>query len=251
GADGYVSIEVSPHLAMDAGATIEEAKRLWERLGRPNVMIKVPGTRPGLEAIAALLALGVHVNVTLLLSVARCREVGAALLGGRERRAANGEPVEHVASVASFFLSRIDSLVDPRLDRIGTDQAGALRGQTAIASARLAYRYFGEWTADPRWRALADRGARPQRLLWASTSTKDPIYSDVKYVEALVAPDTVNTMPRSTLAAYRDHGHPEVRIAQDLELAESVEARLRDLGIDLAEVAETLEAEGVRKFIEP
>ncbi|HLT91154.1 MAG TPA: transaldolase [Woeseiaceae bacterium] len=251
GADGYVSIEVSPHLAMDAGATIEEAKRLWERLGRPNVMIKVPGTRPGLEAIAALLALGVNVNVTLLFSVARYREVVEAFLGGLERRAANGEPVEHVASVASFFLSRIDSLVDPRLDRIGTDQAGALRGQTAIASARLAYRYFGEWTADPRWRALADRGARPQRLLWASTSTKDPIYSDVKYVEALVAPDTVNTMPRSTLAAYRDHGHPEVRIAQDLELAESVEARLRDLGIDLAEVAETLEAEGVRKFIEP
>jgi transaldolase len=251
GVDGFVSIEVSPHLAYDTEATVAEALRLWGRLARPNVMIKVPGTRPGLPAITELLAKGVNVNVTLLFSVPRYREVVDAFLAGLERRADAGQPVARVASVASFFLSRIDALVDPRLDRLGSDGAAALRGQTAIACARLAYRHYGEWTAGDRWRALAGRGARPQRLLWASTSTKDAIYSDVRYVEALVAPETVNTMPRATLAAYRDHGQPEVRIAQDLELAEGLEERLRALGIDLAEVAETLEREGVQKFIEP
>lgn len=251
GSDGYVSLEVSPHLAFDAGATAAEARRLWERLSRPNVMIKVPGTRPGLTAIAELLADGVNVNVTLLFSLPRYREVVEAFLTGLERRLQAGRPLERVASVASFFLSRIDTLVDRRLDELGSDAAASLRGQAAIACARLAYRHYGEWTASQRWRALARRGARPQRLLWASTSAKDEIYSDVKYIEALVAPDTVNTMPRATLAAYRDHGQPEVRIAQDLALAESLGGRLAGLGIGLDEVAETLELEGVRKFVLP
>lgn len=251
GIDGFVSIEVSPHVAYETEATVAEGRRLWERLERPNVMIKVPGTEPGLPAITELLARGINVNVTLLFSVPRYRDVVRAFLAGLERRADAGDSVDDVASVASFFLSRIDALVDPRLDRLRSEQAALLRGQTAICSARLAYRHYGEWTASARWRALAELGARPQRLLWASTSTKDEIYSDVKYVDALVAPDTVNTMPRGTLAAYRDHGQPEVRIAQDLELAESLEERLRALDIELAEVAGTLEREGVQKFIEP
>lgn len=251
GRDGFVSLEVSPHLAYDAPATIAEARRLWEQLGRPNVMIKVPGTLPGLEAITELLAGGVNVNVTLLFSVPRYRRVVEAFLTGVERRVDAGHPAAPVASVASFFLSRIDTLVDRRLDQQGSDAAGALRGQAAIACARLAYGHFREWTRDARWRALAERGARPQRLLWASTSTKDARYSDVKYVEALVAPETVNTMPLETLVAYRDHGQPEVRIAEDLELAGALEPRLAGLGIDLDDVAGTLERDGVRKFIEP
>lgn len=251
GLAGLVSIEVSPHLAADTAGTVAEGRRLWQRLERPNVMIKVPGTRAGLPAITELLAAGVNVNVTLLFSVQRYREVVTAFLDGLERRQETGHSLERLASVASFFLSRIDTLVDRRLDELGSDEAGALRGQAAIASARLAYRHYGEWTAGARWRALAGSGARPQRLLWASTSTKDPIYSDVKYVEALVAPDTINTMPRKTLAAYRDHGQPEVRIAHELAAAESLPGNLRELGIDLEDVAATLEEEGVRKFVEP
>ncbi len=251
GLAGLVSIEVSPHLAHDTAGTVAEGRRLWQRLERPNVMIKVPGTPAGLPAITELLAGGVNVNVTLLFSVQRYREVVTAFLEGLERRQEAGGPLERLASVASFFLSRIDTLVDRRLDALGNDAAGALRGQAAIASARLAYRYYTEWTAGARWRALAGAGAHAQRLLWASTSTKDPIYSDVKYVDALVAPDTINTLPRKTLAAYRERGQPEVRIGHDLAAAESLPGKLRELGIDLEEVAATLEQEGVQKFIEP
>lgn len=251
GADGYVSIEISPHLAHDTERTVAEGERLWARLGRPNILIKVPATRAGVPAIRRLIVLGVNVNVTLLFSVARYREVAEAWLSGIEESARTGAELAPATSVASFFLSRIDTLVDRRLDAIGSAQARALRGEAAVACARLAYQHFKEIIAGARWRALAAQGVRPQRLLWASTSTKDPAYGDTKYVEPLIAPHTVNTLPPETLAAYRDHGRPTVRIEDDLEMAREVPARLAALGIDLGQVAQQLEEEGVRKFVEP
>ena len=251
GADGYVSLEVSPHLADDTEATLAEARRLWAALERPNVMIKVPGTQAGLGAIRALVAEGVNVNVTLLFGVTRYREVVDAFLDGLETRAAMGAPVEQVASVASFFLSRIDTLVDRRLDALQGEAPRELRGRAAIAAARLAYGHYKEWTAGGRWRRLAGYGARPQRLLWASTSSKDPQYSDVKYVEALIGPDTVNTMPPQTLAAYRDHGRPAPRLEEDSAQAAALPGELQGLGIDLDAVAGELEREGVAKFVQP
>jgi transaldolase len=251
GRDGYVSLEVSPHLAHDSGQTLAEAQRLWGLLGRANMLIKVPATRAGLPAIRRLIASGINVNVTLLFSVARYREVADAWLTGLEDRARAGLRLEGVASVASFFLSRIDTLVDKRLDAHGGAGAHELRGQAAVASARLAFQVYKELITSPRWLALASQGARPQRLLWASTSTKDPRYSDVKYVEPLIGPDTVNTLPIETLDAYRDHGQPRVRIEDDLAGARALPGRLAALGIDLEEAAQQLEEEGVRKFIEP
>jgi transaldolase len=251
GGDGFVSIEVSPHLARDTAATIEEGRRLWAALARPNVMIKVPGTREGVPAIRALVASGVNVNVTLLFSVARYREIAAAYRAGLEDRARRGAPLAHVASVASFFLSRIDTLADARLDRLGTAEAAALRGKAAVASARLAYEAYREIRATADWQALARRGARPQRLLWASTSTKDPAYGDLMYVEPLIGPETVNTLPPATLDAYRDHGEPAARLGEDLAFARSVPDRLAALGIALDALAGELEREGVRKFVEP
>ncbi|MDH5207152.1 MAG: transaldolase [Burkholderiaceae bacterium] len=250
GSDGFVSIEVSPHLARDTAGTIAEAQRLWSALGRPNVMIKVPATPEGLPAIRALIAAGVNVNVTLLFGVARYREAAMAHLAGLEDRAKAGGPVRSVASVASFFLSRIDTFVDQRLDRLGTQAAGALRGRAAVASARLAYHLFNEISAAPAWQALARQGARPQRLLWASTSTKDPAYSDVMYVEPLIGPRTVNTLPPATLDAYRDHGNPAARVENDFELARALPARLASHGVELEAVARELEEDGIRKFVE-
>lgn len=250
--DGFVSLEVSPQLAHDTDGTIAEARRLWAALDRPNVMIKVPATPQGLSAIARLIAEGVNVNVTLLFSVSRYRAVVEAYLTGLEERASSRQSLDHVASVASFFLSRIDTLVDARLDQHPEGvSAAALRGQAASANARLAYQHYKEIVASQRWQALAGRGARSQRLLWASTSTKDPRYRDVKYVEALIGPETVNTMPLETLAAYRDHGEPALRLEADLEEARRLPAALRTLGIDLETIAEQLEVEGVRKFVEP
>lgn len=252
GADGFVSLEVSPHLAHDTRNSVVEAHRLWERLDRPNVMIKIPGTRAGLQAVRELVADGVNVNVTLLFSVARYRAVVEAFMAGLEQRAREGKSVDRIASVASFFLSRIDTLVDRLLDAIGTADAAALRGQAAVACARLAYQnYREEWRTSARWQALAGRGAHPQRLLWASTSTKDEAYGGLKYVEALVGPDTVNTLPPETLAAYRGGGRPALRLEDDLAAARALSQQLGALGIDLETVAETLEREGVRKFIEP
>ncbi|MBI2319850.1 MAG: transaldolase, partial [Betaproteobacteria bacterium] len=248
---GFVSIEVSPHLARDTTATIAEAQRLWVALGRPNVMIKVPATREGLPAIRALIAAGVNVNATLLFSVARYREVAEAYMAGLEDRARASAPLGYVASVASFFLSRIDTLVDKRLDQCGTTEARALRGQMAVASARLAYQAYQRIEAETRWQALARQGARAQRLLWASTGVKDPSYSDLKYVEPLIGPWTVNTLTPETLAAYRDHGDPAARIEDEIETARALPARLGALGIDLDEVARELEEEGIRKFVEP
>ncbi|MBX5459938.1 MAG: transaldolase [Steroidobacteraceae bacterium] len=249
--DGFVSLEVSPHLADDTEATLREARRLWAAFDRPNAMIKVPATRAGLPAIRTLIAEGVNVNVTLLFGLTRYREVVDAFLSGLEQRAREGAPLDRVASVASFFVSRIDTLVDKKLDALGTPEARRLRGQAAIASARCAYGVMQEWMASERWSRLADRGARVQRLLWASTSTKDPAYPDTKYVEPLIGPHTVNTMPRSTLDAYRDHGQPALRVTDDPDGARAVLRELESLGIDPEAVRHQLEREGVRKFIEP
>jgi transaldolase len=253
GRDGYVSIEVSPHLAYETDKTVKQAIRLWEKLHRPNIMIKVPGTRQGLPAIRRLLAQGININVTLLFGLARYREVLEAWLAGLEDRARAGQALPSVASVASFFLSRIDTAVDKRLDALAAQDksVAALRGEAAIACARGAHRIWKETMQSGRWNRLAGEGAQSQRLLWASTSAKDPAYSDVKYVEPLIGPETVNTLPPETLVAYRKHGRPALRLEQDPEQVDSIVAGLAKRGIDLEAVAGQLEEEGVRKFIEP
>jgi transaldolase len=254
GGDGFVSMEVSPHLAYDTGGSLAEAKRLWGLLQRQNAMIKIPGTEAGLPAIRDTIAAGINVNVTLLFSPERYRAVANAYFDGLEARLAAGKPIDRIASVASFFLSRIDTLVDKQLDEMtarGQKTAHELRGTAAIASACRAYAIYEELIATPRWKALAAKGGRPQRLLWASTSAKDPTYSPVKYVEELIAPDTVNTMPRETIDAYRRQGKPELRLEAQIAPAAEVFAGLQRLGINMAAVAEQLEREGVRKFIEP
>ncbi|MDX2058980.1 MAG: transaldolase [Gemmatimonadales bacterium] len=245
GRDGLVSLEVSPTLADDAAGTVVEARRLWASLGRPNAMIKIPGTAACLPAITECIAAGLNVNVTLLFSVDRYRQVIEAYCAGLERRAAAGLPLAGIASVASFFVSRVDTRIDPMLEGRG---AADLRGKVAIANAALAYRAFQESLATPRWAALAARGAERQRPLWASTSTKDPKYPDVYYVEALVASDTVNTLPPDTYAAYRDHGSPEIRIEAAIASAAGRIAALERAGISLAEVTDFLETDGVAKF---
>ncbi|MEZ0333844.1 MAG: transaldolase [Gemmatimonadales bacterium] len=249
--DGLVSLEVAPTLAADPEATIREAERLWSAVDRPNAMIKIPGTEAGLPAITHCIAAGISVNVTLLFSVERYDKVIEAWLEGMERRLRRGLPLAPVASVASFFVSRVDGKVDPALDRLaesGATQASDLRGRIAIANACAAYRLF-EWSlGTPRWDRLAKAGARPQRPLWASTSTKDPRYPDVYYVEALVAPRTVNTLPPETFAAYRDHGRPAVRIQEGITAAQGQLKSLADLGIDIAAVTHELEEDGVAKF---
>jgi transaldolase len=257
GSDGYVSLEVSPHLAHDSAGTLIEARRLWERVDRPNLFIKVPATWEGLSAIRQLVREGINVNVTLLFGIPRYRAVAEAYLDGLAERAARGRALERSASVASFFLSRIDVLVDPLLaalaakgGRIG-EVASSLRGETAIACARAARQVYREILAGDRYLALAARGARPQRLLWASTGTKNPSYSDLKYIEPLIGPDTVNTAPLETLAAYRDHGNPESRLEQGGQEALRVLDLLAELGIDLAAVTQQLEDEGVEKFVRP
>jgi transaldolase len=243
--DGLVSLEVDPALARDTAGTITEARRLWDAVNRPNAMIKIPGTVEGLPAITRCLADGINVNVTLLFAVSRYEQVIEAFVRGLEERVARGQPVDRLASVASFFVSRLDTRIDPVLDARGL---GALRGTAAIANACAAYAAFERSIASPRWQALAARGARPQRPLWASTSTKDPKYPDVYYVEALVAPHTVNTLPPATFDAYKDHGSPSARIRQGIAAAPAQLAALRQAGIDLDEVTRTLEDEGVASF---
>ncbi len=257
GDEGYVSLEVNPHLARDTAGTISEARRLWAKLKRPNVFIKVPATRAGLPAITQLISEGINVNVTLLFGLSRYREVIAAYLAGLEQRAAAGLPLKPVTSVASFFLSRIDTLVDPLLAKVAAqggpqaEAAAACQGQVAIACAREAYANFKEAFCSPRFQALATQGARRQRPLWASTSTKNPAYANVKYVEALIGPETINTMPLETLNAYRHHGNPAPRLEQDLQAARDLLAILPQLGIDLEQVSRQLEEEGVAKFAQP
>jgi len=257
GHDGYVSLEVNPHLAHDTKGTVEEAHRLWKMLARPNVFIKVPATTEGLSAIQELISEGINVNVTLLFGLPRYRQVADAYLAGIAARAARGKPVNHVASVASFFVSRIDGLGDPLLEKViaqggeKADLAKTVRGRVAIASAKMAYQLYKEIFGSGRFKSLADQGARVQRLLWASTSTKNPDDSDVKYVEALIGPDTVNTAPLDTLDAYRDHGDPKPRLEQDVAEARSVLERLPELGIDIDQVTQQLEDDGVVKFNKP
>lgn len=254
GGDGFVSMEVSPHLAYDTAGTNAEAKRLWSRLERTNAMIKIPGTEPGLAAIRDTIAAGINVNVTLLFSPDRYRAVANAYFDGLEARLAAGKPIDNIASVASFFLSRIDTLVDKQIDDLaskGNAEAKKLRGKAAIASACRAYGIYEEVIASSRWKALESRGARKQRLLWASTSTKDPTYSPTLYVEEIIAPDTVNTMPGETIKAYRSSGKPEPRLQPQIAGASQIFSKLERLGINMAAVADQLEREGVKKFIEP
>jgi transaldolase len=257
GGDGYVSLEVNPHLARDTEGTIQEARRLWAALDRPNVLIKVPGTVEGLPAIQRLISEGINVNVTLLFALPRYRQVAEAYLAGLEARRAQGLAVQSVASVASFFVSRIDSHVDPLLESFipqgGKEAALAheLRGQVAVASARLAYQCCKEIFGASRFQRLAEAGARPQRLLWASTGTKNPDYSDVKYIEELIGPGTVNTAPLETLDAYRDHGDPKARLEQGVDEARRVMDQLKELGIHIDDVTAQLEAAGVEKFNQP
>ena len=257
GKDGYVSLEVNPHLAHDTKGTIEEARRLWVALDRPNVFIKVPATAKGLPAIQQLISEGININVTLLFGLPRYRQVVEAYIAGIEARVTQGKVVKNVASVASFFISRIDTLVDSLLEKLiarggkGADLASKAQGQVAIASAKMAYQIYKESFASDRFGKLAAQGARVQRLLWASTSTKNPNYRDVKYVEALIGPDTVNTAPLETLDAYRDHGVPEARLEQGVEEARRVLERLPELGINIDTVTRQLEDEGVDKFNKP
>jgi len=250
GLDGLVSIEVSPGLAHDTAGTIAEAERLWRRIARPNVMIKIPGTVEGLTAITHCLADGVNVNVTLLFSVARYRQVVDAYFMGLERRASAGHSIVGISSVASFFVSRLDGKVDPLLEgRAGATPAGVrLRSRAAIANACAAYADFEALFHSPRWQALAAQGALIQRPLWASTSTKDPSLPDTYYVEALIGEQTVNTLPPATFAAYRDHGKPAQRIREGVAEAELVLRELGNAGIDLEEITAMLEREGVASF---
>jgi transaldolase len=254
GGDGFISMEVSPHLAYDAAGTASEAQRLWGRLKLPNAFIKIPGTEPGLTAIRDTIAAGINVNVTRLFSPERYRAVVGAYIDGLSARLAQGHSIDRIASVASFFLSRIDSAVDKTLDGLsakGQSAASALRGKAAIASAYRAYQIYEEIIATPKWQQLAARGAKPQRLLWASTSSKDPSFSPVKYVEELVVPGTVNTMPLETLNTYRKVGRPEVSLKRHVAEGTEALAGLKRLGIDMESVADQLEKEGVTKFVEP
>ncbi|MCL4502265.1 MAG: transaldolase [Deltaproteobacteria bacterium] len=256
GADGFISLEVNPHLAHDTHGTIREARRLWSKLDRPNVFIKVPSTKEGLLAIRQLVSEGININVTLLFGLPRYREVADAYLRGLEDRAAQGLHL-NVASVASFFLSRIDVLLDPKLEKIAqaggflAAAAGSLKGEVAIASAKVAYSSYLQIFGSQRFKVLAQKGAQVQRLLWASTSTKNPDYPDTKYVEPLIGPKTINTMPLDTLKAYRDHGNPAVRLTDGLEKAAADLQRLPELGLDLNEATQQLEDEGVEKFNQP
>ncbi len=243
GRDGFVSFECTPDLAGDTHATIAQALELWGRLDRPNVMIKVPATEAGIPAIEELTARGVNVNITLLFSIARYEQVIDAYVTGLERRVAAGEPVDAIASVASFFVSRVDAKADPLLPA-----GSVLRGRVAIANARRAYAHYLDRFSDERWRSLSDAGARPQRPLWASTGTKDPSYSDVLYVEELIAPDAINTMPQATLSAFADHGNVADTLSVVVGAAKTTLRRAHDAGIDLDAITAQLEREGVRSF---
>jgi transaldolase len=255
--DGYVSLEVSPILAQDTAGTIKEAQASWKALDRKNVMIKVPGTPEGLPAITQLISEGININVTLLFSLERYRQVAEAYVAGLEQRLHKGEPVDNVASVASFFLSRIDALVDPMLEKVKqadgeqAELAGQMLGKTAIASAKMAYQIYKEVFGTERFQALAEKGAKPQRLLWASTSTKNPAYRDVLYIESLIGPDTVNTVPMETMNAFRDHGVATARLEEGTEEAQNLLAQLPQVGVDLEAVTNQLEEEGIQKFIKP
>ena len=254
--DGYVSLEVSPFLGFDTKASLGEARRLWKAVDRPNVMIKIPGTPEGLPAIRQALEDGININITLLFAQSAYQQVAEAFLSALEARAAKGQDVSHIASVASFFVSRIDTLVDSRLDeklKTATDQAQrslfeSLQGKVAIANARLTYKKYQELFGGPRWKALAAKGAQTQRLLWASTSTKNPKYRDVIYVEELIGADTVDTIPPATFDAFRDHGRLRPSLTENVEAAAKTMADLAKAGISMKEVTDKLMVDGVKLF---
>jgi transaldolase/glucose-6-phosphate isomerase len=256
--DGYVSLEVAPDLANDTAGTLDEARRLWKMVARPNVHIKVPATPAGIPAIRTLISEGINVNVTLLFARSAYEEVAQAYIEGLEARLARGGDLSHVASVASFFVSRIDTAVDEKLEAKLKDAAGAekaaleaLLGKVAIANAKLAYQSYKKIFAGPRWAALAAKGAQVQRVLWASTGTKNPKYRDVLYVEELIGRDTVNTMPPETLTAFREHGRPRASLEEDVAGATTTLAALEKAGISLHDVTDALLADGLKKFVEP
>jgi transaldolase len=255
GADGFVSIEVSPSSAHNTDATVLEACRLWAMVGRPNVMIKVPGTKEGAVAVKRLTTEGVNVNITLLFSRAAYDSVIEAYLSGLEERVAVGKPIHQISSVASFFVSRVDTEVDKRLDAkiesttpAAAERLEKLKGRIAVANAKLAYALFRERFQGPRWEALAAQGARLQRPLWASTSTKNPAYRDVMYVEDLIGPDTVNTMPPATIEAFRDHGEVKQTVDKNIDGERKLIAELEDLGISLENVTDKLLVDGLKSF---
>jgi transaldolase len=254
GRDGYVSLEVSPFLANDTGATVAEAQRLFEAVGRPNLMIKIPATAAGLPAVTASIAAGVNVNVTLIFGLENYKAVAGAYIAGLEQLAVKGpsvrggHPLEAVASVASFFVSRVDTAVDRELDKKG---ARDLVGKIGIANCKVAYAEYRRIFSGPRWSELAAKGARPQRVLWASTSTKNPAYPDTLYVDGLIGPDTVNTLPPETVKAFIDHGTAAATLARDLDVARRQIQRLAELGIDFEAVTRRLQEEGVAAFAKP
>jgi transaldolase/glucose-6-phosphate isomerase len=252
--DGYASIEVSPFLANDTEGTIAEAKRLWNEVGAPNIMIKVPGTEAGMPAVRRLIADGVNVNITLLFAIGVYQAVAEAYMEGLEDRLAKGEPIDQIASVASFFVSRIDTQIDKKIDaRVEGGDANAealkaLRGKIAIANAKLAYAWYLELIESARWKKLAARGAMPQRLLWASTGVKDPSFPDTLYVDALIGPNTINTMPLQTMEAFRDHGRLSQTLTTDLAGAGKILDEADRLGLDLPGVTSNLVTDGVEQF---
>lgn len=255
GSDGYVSIEVSPGVSNSADATVEEAQRLWKTVNRPNVMVKVPGTKEGAVAVRRLIAAGVNVNITLLFAIEAHERVIEAYLAGLEDRVAAGKPIDGIASVASFFVSRVDTEVDKRLDeKIASasqpekERLALLKGRAAIANAKLAYRLFRQKFSGPRWEKLAKQGARLQRPLWASTSTKNPAYRDVMYVEELIGPDTVDTMPPATIDAFRDHGVVDRTVDRKVAAAEAVLKEIETAGISIRDVTEKLLVDGIASF---
>jgi len=248
GGDGYVSLEVSPFLALDDAGTTKQAEELWKAVDRKNVMIKIPGTKPGLSAIRKSIAKGININVTLLFGLPRYKEVTEAYISGLEDHLAAGHSIGHISSVASFFLSRIDVLVDPLLDEKGL---GDLKGEVAIASAKKAYEIYKQAFSGPRWEKLAAHGAQPQRLLWASTSSKNPAFKDTKYVEALIGPNTVDTAPLETIEAFRDHGVAANTLEEGLDKATEVLNKLKGAGIDIDKLTQQLEDEGIEKFNKP
>lgn len=248
GGDGYVSLEVSPRLAADTKGSIEQARVLWKKLNRKNVMIKIPGTIQGLPAIQQCISEGININITLLFSLDRYKAVTEAYLKGLEERLERGEDISQVTSVASFFLSRIDTLIDPILSKKGLND---LQGQTAIASAKLAYEIYKRVFNSARWKKLKEKGAKTQRLLWASTSSKNPSFKDTKYVDALIGPHTINTVPIETLKAFLDHGKPSLSLEKDIDHATSVMGNIKTAGIDIDQVTNQLESEGIEKFNQP
>jgi transaldolase len=256
GQDGFVSIEVSPDLAYDTDATISEARRLFSTIGKKNILVKVPGTKQGLPAIEQLTSEGVNVNVTLLFSTERYEEVAEAYLKGLERRASKGQPIDEIASVASFFVSRVDTLTDKLLEarpssatsKAEKDKMANLFGKAAVANAKIAYKKYRSIFSDRRFLTLKAKGGHLQRILWGSTGTKNPKYSDIKYVEELIAPDSINTLPETTIQAFKDHGQAKITINNNLKEVERLFPELKSMGIDIREVTEQLEKEGVQLF---